>query len=355
MGFLSDLHQLGWKPFFQQQVSADGEEIPVRVVEVQRSGLKVLPEVPGYSEFPLGGRWFQETPEARPTVGDWILIDPESGSIVQLLERFSVIKRLAPDGEVQLIAANIDTGFIVTSANADFSLPRVERYLAVLLEAEIQPVVVITKADLAQEPEQYADAVHTLDKAIPGLGVPVELVNALDPDTLQGVNGWCAAGQSIAMLGSSGVGKSTLVNSLLGEQAQATQAARDADAKGRHTTTHRSLHRLPGGGVVLDSPGMREFQITDAQTGVREVFDDIDALSQQCRFNDCQHTNEPGCAVLAAIESGTLEMRRLQSYFKLQREERVNTETIAERHARVRQFSKQVRAANRDNPKLRDR
>lgn len=343
------LREIGWKTFFQQQCLAHADHLtPARVTEVQRSGLRVEPALPGFTEFPLGGRWFQNTPEDRPTVGDWLLIDPENGAIEVLLERHSLIKRLAPDGELQLIAANIDIGFIVTSANADFSLPRIERYLAVLLEANIQPVVIITKADLAEDGDSYVQAVHGLDNAVPGLGVPVELVNALDESDMRGVAGWCQPGQSIALLGSSGVGKSTLVNTLSGQPVQLTRASREADAKGRHTTTTRTLHRLPNGAVILDSPGMREFQLADVEQGVRGVFDDIDALAEQCRFNDCHHQSEPGCAVLDAVDAGDLDPRRLKSYFKLQREARLNTETVAERHARARQWSKQVKSKAKD-------
>lgn len=347
VGFLSELEDYGWKPLFQQQrLEFEDRLLPVRVLEVHRSGLRVGPILPLHEELVMGGKWFQLPVESRPTVGDWILVDPESGSIDAVLPRVSEIKRLSPAGDVQMIAANIDTAFVVTSANSDFSLERVERYLSVLLEAEIQPVVVITKVDIAVEPQTYLDTVRNMHG-----DVPVELVNALDPDDLLGLVGWCSKGQSIALLGSSGVGKSTLVNTMMGEQVQATQASRESDDKGRHTTTHRSFHRLPTGGVILDSPGMREFQITDVDAGVSSVFEDIETLALACKFNDCAHQSEPDCAIRTAVEAGVLDERRLRSFFKLQREDRVNTETVAERHARSRQLRKMVRPTIATKPK----
>ncbi|XOV85704.1 MAG: ribosome small subunit-dependent GTPase A [bacterium] len=315
---------------------------PARVIAVQRTGLTVAPAAGSHTFISVAGRFFMQDPEERPTVGDWVAIDPTSGSLEVLLERLSLIKRLSPgtSGEIQLIAANIDTAFLVTSANADFNLARLERYLSVVMEADIQPVIVLTKTDMTDTVETYIDEARKL-----GSHIPIEAVNALDSATLQGLLGWCETGQSIALLGSSGVGKSTLVNTLAGEQLQVTRAAREEDDKGRHTTTHRSLHKLPSGGVILDSPGMREFQLADAEQGLGSLFADIEALGERCRFNDCRHRAEPGCAVQQAIAAGDLEQRRLDSYFKLQREDLYNRETLAERRARYRQFAKTVKHA----------
>ncbi|MEM9624040.1 MAG: ribosome small subunit-dependent GTPase A [Pseudomonadota bacterium] len=343
----SQLARLGWKPVFQQQLAEHAAHlIPLRVIAVQRTGLTVTPLDGEVQEVAMGGKWFTRAVEERPTVGDWVLLDPHTQAVEQVLARTSEIKRMSPGGvgDLQMIAANIDTAFVVTSCNSDFSIARIERYLAVLLEAAIQPVVVLTKVDLLESPDDldtYRDALRDM-----AADVPVECVNALQPETLLGLAAWCHAGQTIALLGSSGVGKSTLVNSLAGEQLQPTQAIRSDDDKGRHTTTHRSLHLLPQGGVILDSPGMREFQLADAQSGVSEVFADIEDLARQCRFSDCAHTGEPGCAVAQAIAAGTLEARRLESFFKLQREAVYSSETVAQRHIRVRQFSKKVKAAS---------
>ena len=335
------LSDVGWKPVFQQQLMDFPDTLlPARVVAVQRSGLTLAPPLSGIRELPIGGKWFLGAPEERPTVGDWVLVDPETQSLAAVLERTSLIKRISPSsGDVQLIAANIDTAFIVTSCNDDFNVARLERYLSVVLAADIQPVIVLTKTDLCADLDTYLDEARKL-----GSAVPVEAVNATDAATLEGLAAWCGAGQSIALLGSSGVGKSTLVNSLLGDEVQLTKAIREDDSKGRHTTTHRSLHLLPQGGVILDSPGMREFQLADATDEASELFEDIDALASQCKFNDCAHDTEPGCAVQAAIADGSLDPRRLQSYEKLKREGRFNEATIAERRARARQFGKMVKA-----------
>lgn len=348
---LEALSELGWKNSFTQEALTYPDNLePARVIEVQRTGITVAPEIAGQVHFVLGGRWYNLTPDERPTVGDWVLVDPATQSVDACLSRVSLIKRLSPAGEVQPIAANIDTAFLVTSCNADFSLARIERYLTVLRQEEIQPVVVLTKTDLSDDVDAYLEDVATL-----GNDLVVEAINALEPEDVLRLAGWCGPGQSIALLGSSGVGKSTIVNTLSGVNVQETQAARHGDDKGRHTTTSRSLHKLPVGGVILDSPGMREFQIADVDAGVQSVFEDIEALAEECKFNDCNHDSEPGCAVQAAIASGELEQRRLTSFFKLQREDQYNSETIAERHARSRTFSKMVKAHNAGKPKLQRR
>ncbi|MBH79082.1 MAG: ribosome small subunit-dependent GTPase A [Gammaproteobacteria bacterium] len=337
----STLEELGWTPFFQQQLHAAGLEdvVPARVAAIQRTHV-VLLHAEGVSDTPLGGRWFQLEAEERPAVGDWVLASLTEKSIQQVLGRKSVLKRMSPQGGIQLIAANVDVLFLVTSCNADFNLRRLERYLAVAHEAGVDPVVVLTKADLAEAPERYLEQARGL-----GSGLSVELVNALDADGLAALEAWCAPGQTVALLGSSGVGKSTLVNTLSGSQVQLTGEIRQDDAKGRHTTTHRSLHLLPSGALLLDSPGIRELAIADAEDGVAVTFDDIESLAAQCRFSDCAHDSEPGCAVQQAIADGVIPADRLASYNKLKREEAYNTESVAERHARSRAFGKMARSA----------
>ena len=235
-----DLAALGWKSFFQQQVLDLDEHLqPARIIAVQRSGLTLAPPPGGHEEVPVGGRWFQLPADERPTVGDWVMVDPDTGAVASLLERVSVIKRLAPSGEVQLIATNIDTAFLVTSCNDDFSPARLERYLAAVMEAMIQPVIVLTKIDQIDDVSSFVDAVRAL-----GRDLPIETVNALEPASVEPLLAWCPRGQTIALLGSSGVGKSTIVNTMAGEYRQETRAAREADAKGRHTTTHHTDSRL---------------------------------------------------------------------------------------------------------------
>lgn len=346
------LRELGWSPFFQQQLTIDEAEslAPARVFAIQRTHMTLM-SVAGELDITLSGRWFQLDVEDRPTVGDWVLIPPSADSIVRLLDRKSLLKRMSAgqSSEIQLIGANVDSLFLVTSCNADFNPRRLERYLALAYQAAVQPVVVLTKADLAGDPQSYLDEVRRIKRDL-----VVELVNALDARSIAALEGWCGPGQTVALLGSSGVGKSTLVNTLSNAQVQLTQGIREDDGKGRHTTTHRSLHMLPGGGLLLDSPGMRELAIADVDSGVQQMFEDVEALATHCRFVDCGHQSEPGCAVRAAIAAGELDEDRLASYLKLRREEAYNSESIAERHARFRDRAKLIRRTQEQSPKRRE-
>jgi len=335
------LADLGWTAFFQSQISIDdlSLSLPVRVLAVHRGQLCVAGDggetmIPSYLHD-------ARSEEEYPTVGDWLLINRDTHRPDRVLQRTSLFKRRAPGTgrRLQLIAANIDTLFIVSSCNQDFNVARLERYLVLAREAGVTPVVVLTKADLTDEPEAYARAARALQR-----GLLVETVNALEPGDLAGIRAWCGSGQTVALMGSSGVGKSTLINTLTGARALATQAIRDDDDKGRHTTTARSLHRLEEGGWLIDTPGMRELQLTDTAAGVEEVFEDIVLLAKACRFSNCTHEAEPGCAVRAAIEAGTLPPERLARWRKLAAEEAFNTETLAERRARDRSFGKMVKS-----------
>ncbi|WP_205944697.1 ribosome small subunit-dependent GTPase A [Pelagibius litoralis] len=278
-------------------------------------------------------------------MGDWLLLDRETFRPRRLLQRKSLFKRRAAGTgrKLQLIAANVDTLFIVSSCNQDFNTARLERYLALAREAEVTPVIVLTKADLTDLPEDFARAAA---KLLPGL--LVEVLDARDPDSVACLADWCARGETVALVGSSGVGKSTLINTLSGANRIATQSIREDDDKGRHTTSARVLHRLPAGGWLLDTPGMRELQLTDVKTGLEEVFADVVVLARMCRFADCRHEAEPGCAVLAAVDAGTLDAERLKRWRKLAAEEARNTENLAERRARDRAFGKMVKGVMRD-------
>lgn len=331
---------LGWNNLFQQQLTLDDLEqhSVARISEHHRSGYKLLNE---HGEIDL------QIHKSLPamTVGDWVVLD-KSQQFVRLLDRQSLFSRKAAGSKVaeQLIAANVTTLFIVCSLNDDFNLSRIERYLAIAHEAEVEPVIVLTKADLAEEVAEKQAAVQKLDPML-----MIESLNALNPEECTALESWCKSGKTVAFMGSSGVGKSTLVNTLLGETSQQTGSIREDDSKGRHTTTSRSMHFMSSGGVLIDTPGMRELQLVDCADGVAETFSDVESLVAQCRFSDCQHNNEPGCKVRDALEAGDLEERRLTNYLKLQREQRRNTATLAEQRASSKQLSKMYRSVQSEN------
>ncbi|MDD5394416.1 MAG: ribosome small subunit-dependent GTPase A [Thiothrix sp.] len=346
---ITTLPDLGWSHFFQSQLSLEAlaAELPFRVTSVQRNLIECIgldaqgqPQCLSLSTYP----WRNASPEDHPTVGDWLMVDKDSTPL-RLLERKTLIKRRSAGREavLQLIAANIDTLFIVTSCNEEFNLNRIERYLALAAEANIDAVVVLTKKDLCADTSVYVDAIR---KNYPAL--PIEVVNGTAVQDVAVLEMWCARGQTIALLGSSGVGKSTLLNSLQGDGEQATAPIREKDSKGRHTTTSRSLHRLQGGGILLDTPGMRELQMVDCEEGIQSTFADIEQLAQQCRFHDCEHLAEPGCAVTLAVQDGRLEQRRLDNYHKLLEEQARNSGSVAERRQQDRalgRFYKQAKAS----------
>jgi ribosome biogenesis GTPase len=267
-----------------------------------------------------------DDPEVRPTVGDFILIHRALERPARVLPRFSLFKRKAAgvEAKVQLIAANIDTGFIVSSCNADFKPARLERYLAMVREAGAEPVILLTKADLA-DPAAYLEAAREISG-----GALVEAVNALDAGDLVKLLPWTGAGQTAALIGSSGVGKTTLVNTLTGAGA-ATGGIREDDAKGRHTTRGRTLHRMESGGFLVDTPGLRELALAGVESGLSATFDDLAELETRCRFADCSHQGEPGCAVEAAIAAGEIDPNRWRRFEKLKREAARNDATLKQR------------------------
>jgi len=336
----SKLETFGWQPFFAQQTNTDDliATPPVRVAEVHRNGLHVLGD--GADQLIPPG------PDA--TVGDWLLLNQDRPAESTVLHRKSLFKRRAPgtDRKLQLIAANVDTVFIVTSCNQDFNVARLERYVALAFEADVTPVILLTKGDLCDDTAPYVQAASAISQRVIALAV-----NALGQEPQAELKDWCKPGQTIAFLGSSGVGKSTLVNALMGDQAVETGAIREDDAKGRHTTTRRQLHFLPNGCAVLDTPGMRELQLTDAQEGIAGVFGEITSLAGQCRFSDCTHETEPGCAIKNAVERGDITPNRLARLNKLVAEERFNSASLAERKSDDKALHKTIRAIQKNNRK----
>ncbi len=320
----TSLIEMGWQPFFQQQLSLEEWDsvTPARVVEQHKSKIELVTEK-GNITMPITS----STPEL--TVGDWVLLESD-GRLMRVMERQSSFSRKAAGHRVaeQLLAANVDTAFVVCSLNDDFNLNRIERYLSVINNAGAEPVVVLTKMDLCPDPDALKAQVQKLDNLL-----CVEMVNSKDTDSVSALLPWCVPGKTVAMLGSSGAGKSTLTNGLLGEERQAVGEIRDDDEKGRHTTTHRSLLSMPSGAMIIDTPGMRELQLSECEAGIATTFADIEELARNCKFNDCRHETEPGCAVRKAIEDGELDERRFENYSKLDREQAFNAASMVERRA----------------------
>ncbi len=329
---------LGWSAFFLSQVEIDeiGNVIPARVSSVHRTRLDALS-----GQGPLDLTLDTDTSAGEIAVGDWVLADPNANRVLRRLDRISTLQRGSDYhfGERQLIAANIDTIFITTSCNADFNVARLERYLALAHDAEITPVIVLTKADQSDDPSQFVDQAQAL-----GRDLAVVALDAKHGAVADILGPWIGAGQTVALAGSSGVGKTTITNALTGGS-DATQGIREDDARGRHTTTSRALHPLPTGGWLIDTPGMRGLGVADVSVGIAATFPEISEIEDNCKFRDCKHESEPGCAVQAAVSAGDIAPDRLERYRKLTSEDARATETIAQAHARDRKFGKAVKAA----------
>ncbi|BBM01879.1 ribosome small subunit-dependent GTPase A [Microbulbifer sp. GL-2] len=330
------LEKLGWKSFFLQQLSFEELEqtVPLRVMAVHRSRLELAGEQ-GPVSLPLTAN----VASNLPTVGDWLLLQRDTDHFVRLLNRSSQFERMAPGAQqVQMIAANVDSVFIVSSLNDDFNLSRIERYLALAKESGCRPHLILSKADLCEDHSVFLQALRPYGE------LPVALVNSLDMGSVAQLRQWCLPGETIALLGSSGVGKSTLLNALSGEPLAETGEIREADSKGRHTTRKRSLHPLSWGALLLDNPGMRELGLVHVEGGLAQTFADIEALARECRFSDCKHQSEPGCSVQEAIANGSLDERRLQNWQKLQAELCRNNRTLAQKRAGDRALSQLYRS-----------
>jgi ribosome biogenesis GTPase len=337
------LAALGWTPDFVAQMDLDeiATTTPARVSGVHRTRLETLTVDGPRDLIPAS-----DLNTGDVAVGDWLLTRGEVA--LRVLTRRTLLQRKAAGTGMarQLIAANVDTALIVSSCNADFNSARLERYLILCASSQITPVLVLTKADTAPDPDSYLIAGRALH---PGLAVLT--LNAHDGTVRAALSDWCRKGQTVVLLGSSGVGKTTLSNALTGGSA-AVQDIRDDDAKGRHTTTARSLTAMADGGWLIDTPGVRELQLTDVSDGIDALFDDLTSLALTCRFTNCRHEGEPGCAIQTAIAAGQIDQTRLDRWHKLLREDRFNSESLHAAHQRARTFGKMHRKIqDKRNPK----
>jgi ribosome biogenesis GTPase len=341
-----NIEKIGFDKWFRDNVDPErlaGLEIS-RVIAVHKDSYTinngendVLAELVGKMIYSAA------SPIEFPTVGDWVLADfydEKTFSIIhEILPRKSLLKRKTPGKKIdfQLIAANIDTAFIIQSLDQDFNLRRLERYLVMINESNIRPIVLLSKSDLLTS-EDVANRIGEIQKIIPRLHV--------QPFSNKNESGWKKVkdllnpGRTYCLLGSSGVGKTTLLNNLIGKSIFATKTVREKDGKGRHATTYRQLIRLDCGAMVVDTPGMRELGNFSVKLGLDETFTEITALSEKCQFNDCTHVNEKGCAVLNALENGRLSEKRYQNYIKMNKESVYNEMSYLEKRQKDKQFGK---------------
>jgi ribosome biogenesis GTPase len=318
-----ELSDLGFSPFFENQINEPKEkEGCLARIAAQHRGLFEVWAASKEGHAQLAGRLLQELEAERlPGVGDWVVLKAppshESTTIIEdVLKRKTVFIRgsAGRQSDAQVVAANVDLVFIVCGLDNDYNPRRIERYLSRIWASGAEPLVVLNKADLCEDLEDRLLEVENI-----AIGVPVYTTSALNQEGLDEIKKHIKPGLTAALVGSSGAGKSTIINALLGEERMATKEISGHDGRGRHTTTHRQLILLPQGGMLIDTPGMRELQLFDEE-GIETVFADIEELSAACRFTDCRHDTEPGCAVKEAVESGQLAAERLEHYFKLESE-----------------------------------
>jgi len=353
--FLStQLADLGWNSFFESYFAEFTQTglLPARVVEELKGFYRVRPphaeylaEIAGKLQYQAAGR------EDFPAVGDWVAVmaRPEEGRarIEHILPRRTKLSRKVAGREVseQIVATNLDTVFVVSALNREFNLRRIERYLTIVWDSGAQPVILLNKADLCPDADARAADVDSI-----ALGTPVHLVSALEKTGLETVREYLARGTTAAFVGSSGVGKSTIINGLA-DAALPVRAVREHDDRGQHTTTSRQMIFLSGGGMLIDTPGMRELQLWNHEEGAAQAFEDIATLSQGCKFRDCGHRGEPGCAVDATVRQGELSFERLENYRKLLAELRFQERKVNPELARqVKEEWKKIHKAMRKRP-----